>query len=339
MRKATHTVAMPQALKLGEGSLLTGAQLVCETHGELRGQNAIILLHGLSHSHRAAELPPPQGYSPHGWAHGLIGPDKVFDPDVDFIVAPNLLGSPFGSTSPISKDPHGTPWGARFPELSVADQARALQALLLGLGVRSAKAVVGYSLGGMVALAHAALFPESVRAVATVCGPAALSESVRRRMGLAKQLLAADPEFKENAPGERGVKNAVKRFRLKALRDLYPRDYLLKKYDDLFAAERALEVEAEAFAEIFDLDSCAALTRCMASCDVSEGLGAITAKVLVVASGSDELALPNRMQDTYHQLSAAGVNTRFFELQSDAGHRAPYLEQARLAAILDDFIR
>jgi homoserine O-acetyltransferase len=337
MNKQTHLITLPPSLKLGAGGGLVGATVACETYGEPRDDNAVVLLHGLSRSHRAVD--GEGDFSPHGWAKKLVGPGRPMDTGLFFVIAPNLLGSPFGSSSPLTWDGAGAPWGARFPELSVADHARALDAVLEAFGVRRARAVVGFSLGGMVALGHAALFPERVGAVATLLGPAALSESARQRLALAPQLLAADPEFVPGAPTAQGTVSALRRMRLRALRDLYPRDYLHSRHESLFAAERFLEAEADAFARAFDADCYVSLQRTLATCDLREALPAVTARVLLVSCVTDELALSSRVLDTYHALTAGGARTRYVELQSDSGHRALYLDQDVIAPPLKDLLR
>jgi homoserine O-acetyltransferase len=227
----------------------------------------------------------------------------------------------------------GTSSPDEFPELSVSDQAGALASLLAALGIQRARAVIGFSLGGMVALAFGALYPDRAAAVASVFGPASMGRSARRRMGMVGQLLSADPEY--GRVGE-GTRRALSRARLAALRDLYPRDYLLARFPDLFAAERALHAEADSFSESFDARCYLTLVRCMASGDLTESLGRYGPKVMLLACSSDELATPSSMRDTYHALTAAGGRTRYVEIQSEAGHRACYLEPEKIAPALGE---
>ena len=59
---------------------------------------------------------------PQDWWPELVGPGKVIDPDRYFVVCVNMLGSPYGTTSPASIKP-GTdrPYFLDFPRITVRD--------------------------------------------------------------------------------------------------------------------------------------------------------------------------------------------------------------------------
>jgi len=61
------------------------------------------------------------------------GPEYTLDTASEFIVCCNYLGSPYGSASPVTEDPVKRakgglpgycPYGGRFPDLTLRDQAR-----------------------------------------------------------------------------------------------------------------------------------------------------------------------------------------------------------------------
>nr|GFD58485.1 homoserine o-acetyltransferase [Tanacetum cinerariifolium] len=55
----------------------------------------------------------------------LIGPGKALDPTRYFIFCANVLGSPYGSGSPLSTDPStGRSYGPTFPQSTVRDDVR-----------------------------------------------------------------------------------------------------------------------------------------------------------------------------------------------------------------------
>jgi hypothetical protein len=72
-------------------------------------------------------------------------------------------------------DPSATEPGASFPVTSVRDNVRAQHALLAALGVRRVAMAVGGSLGGMVALEWAALYPDLVDSLVLIACAAAHS--------------------------------------------------------------------------------------------------------------------------------------------------------------------
>ena len=91
-----------------------------------------------------------------GFWPGVVGPGRAIDTDRVAALGIDWLGGRGASTLPpddVAIDTH--------------DQARAIAAVLDGIGVARVQALVGASYGGMVALAFAALFPERLdRAVA-----------------------------------------------------------------------------------------------------------------------------------------------------------------------------
>ena len=107
----------PKPLALEHNGHLLPYELAYRTWGSLNavGDNAILVVHALSGS---ADL--------ESWWPDLLGEGKPLNPNKDFVVCINLLGSCYGSSGPVTSQP-GTDqlWLSRFPEISVRDQARA----------------------------------------------------------------------------------------------------------------------------------------------------------------------------------------------------------------------
>ena len=54
-----------------------------------------------------------------------MGPGKAFDPTKYFIFCGNVMGSPYGSASPVTVNPDtGKPYGPEFPLTSIRDDVR-----------------------------------------------------------------------------------------------------------------------------------------------------------------------------------------------------------------------
>lgn len=54
-----------------------------------------------------------------------MGPGKAFDSNRFFIFCANVMGSPYGSASPITADPDtGRPYGPEFPSTTIRDDVR-----------------------------------------------------------------------------------------------------------------------------------------------------------------------------------------------------------------------
>src|SRR5690625_6620670 len=99
------------------------------------------------------------------WWGDLVGPGRIIDTDRYFVVCANVIGSPYGTLSPLSNDPRrGRPYGAAFSEVTIRDTVRLHSRLLDVLGVREVRFATGGSIGGMQVLEWA-LFDVTVEVV------------------------------------------------------------------------------------------------------------------------------------------------------------------------------
>src|SRR5665213_3465289 len=91
-----NSIRLYEPLTLDCGAELTDVKIAFHTYGALNadGSNAVIVLHALTGSSAA-----------HEWWSGLVGEGRLLDPSKYFIIAPNLLGSCYGTTGPESTDP------------------------------------------------------------------------------------------------------------------------------------------------------------------------------------------------------------------------------------------
>lgn len=154
------TWMLPQSFVMESGRSIERPVTAFETWGEPRGDNAILLTTGLSPSAHAARHGPEDDP---GWWEEMVGPGKPIDTERWFVVCCNVLGGCHGSTGPSSPDPKtGQPYALDFPIVTLRDMMRLQHELLAHLSVERLHAVIGSSMGGMLALEFAALFPEAV---------------------------------------------------------------------------------------------------------------------------------------------------------------------------------
>ena len=201
-----HTGSAADPVRLRDGATLPGVTLGYETWGELNEDrsNAVLLFHALSGSHHAVghnpaidgvgELWQPELHD--GWWESMIGPGKAIDTDQYFVICANYLGGCYGSTGPASIRPDtGKAWGSSFPPVTAADQAEMQARLLDHLGIVTLHAVVGASVGGLVALTFATRFPSRVRNLISIAS--GFKTTVLNRLILFEQILAIenDPHF------------------------------------------------------------------------------------------------------------------------------------------------
>lgn len=188
-----HRLNAPFLLR--QGGRLDSIEIAYETWGTFTGDNAVLIVTGLSpsaHAKSSALDPSP------GWWEEMIEPGGGIDPTRYFVVCVNSLGSCYGSTGPSSLDPAtGEAYRLRFPVLSIEDIAVAAHEVVRGLGIERLHAVVGPSLGGMTALAYALLFSSEVkRLVAISSGIASPPFSIAIR-SLQREAIRSDPEWRD----------------------------------------------------------------------------------------------------------------------------------------------
>jgi homoserine O-acetyltransferase len=208
------------------------------------------------------------------------------------------------------------------------------------LGLKRVRALVGVGLGGMVALRLTALFPELAAGVVTLGAAHILPETLRERMGLTRQMLWMDPEYRggryaPDAPPRRTLRKQY----LEYLRMLYGRETLLRQSGDLDAAERHLGEQADAFASSFDANAWALLCAAYVAADLTEVLPQVRTRALLISGDTDVIAPPSRVRDTYHVLSAVGVNARLHELTGLVDHGSLLADARRLHGPMRDFLR
>lgn len=189
------------------GDKLPGITVAYETYGKLNAarSNAILLFHALSGSQHAAGLntavPRTDGRWTEdihqGWWDLFIGPDKALDTKRYFIICANYLGGCYGSSGPTSVNPEtGRPYGSSFPQVRTSDVVASQLALLDNLGIKKLHAVIGASVGGLLAINLATLHPERVKLVVPIAS--GCRTTVLTRLTLFEQVLAIenDPHFK-----------------------------------------------------------------------------------------------------------------------------------------------
>ena len=189
------------------GDALPGVTIAYETYGELNADrsNAVVLFHALSGSQHAAgsnsDVPGLDGRWTEelhtGWWDGFIGPGRALDTNKYFIICANYLGGCYGSTGPCSLNPAtGKIYAGDFPRVTVHDIVRSQLPGLESLGIEKLHAVVGTSLGGMMALDFAVRWPDRVTNVITI-GTGIRSHGLQQMHNL-EQIIAItrDPDFR-----------------------------------------------------------------------------------------------------------------------------------------------
>lgn len=359
---ARQYAALPDPFPMWRGGVLHGARIAYETWGELNAarDNALLLFTGLSPPAHAASS--PQDPSP-GWWQGMVGPKLAIDTDRFFVVCVNSLGSCFGSTGPASPDPAtGAPYRLSFPDLSIEDIARAGFETVRSLGIERLDTVMGPSLGGMVVLAYAAMFPQAARRLVCISGTAAAAPFAIALRSIQREAITRDPDWRggnytADRPPVTGQRIARKlgtvtyrsaaewqqRFGREPIRaDMGGADAFASE----FAVQGYLESLAQRWTSAYDANCYLYISRAMDRFDLAahgepaelfrrSGL----ARALVIGVQTDLLFSLSEQQAIAQALSAAGVTTRFAPLSCIEGHDAFLVDLKTFGREIGAFLR
>jgi homoserine O-acetyltransferase len=364
---ATVLASMSSSLALGplpldSGQVLDGVTIAYETYGELAAEksNAILVFHALTGDQHVASPHPITGKP--GWWDRMIGPGKPIDTNHFYVICANVIGGCMGSTGPASPAADGTPWGMRFPVITIRDMVRAQVALLDALGIERLHAVVGGSMGGMQALSCAANFPERAARVLLIATSARHSAQNIAFHEVGRQAIMADPNWREGdyygqgKGPEKGLAVARMAAHITYLseagltdkfgRRLQDRDAKSFGFDADFQVESYLRHQGIAFTDRFDANSYLYITRAMDYFDLAEEHGGrlaaafagTTARFCVVSFDTDWLYPTAESRAIVHALNAAAAPVSFVELKAPFGHDSFLLEVPALDRVVRGFL-
>jgi len=354
-------------LALRSGATLGGYRLAYETYGRLNAErsNAVLICHALNASHHVAGVyaDAPDDL---GWWDNMVGPGKPVDTERFFVIGVNNLGSCFGSTGPMHRNPaSGEIYGADFPVLTVEDWVLAQARLLDALGIRTLAAVMGGSLGGMQALSWALQFPQRVRhAVAIASAPNLSAENIAFNE-VARRAIVTDPDFhgghfyRHGTVPHRGLRIARMIGHITYLSDdvmnaKFGRElrhavagagkdgYRYTTQDIEFQIESYLRHQGDKFSQYFDANTYLLITRALDYFDPARAFGGdltaamacAQARFLLVSFSTDWRFPPARSREIVKALLENRRHVSYAEINAPHGHDAFLLDDARyLAAV------
>lgn len=346
----THLELGPQ--QLDSGVVLDDVHVALQSWGALNAarDNVVLVLHALTGDSHVTGPAGPEHPSP-GWWEGMVGPGAPVDTNTWCVVAPSVLGGCRGTTGPTSPHSDGTPWGSRFPTVTIRDQVATEVAVADALGLGPLAAVVGGSMGGMRALEWAVGHPGRVRsALVLATGARASADQIGTQ---AAQVLAItnDPSWqggRYHGTGRAprvglGLARRIAHLTYRAEAELDDRFANTAQPADAagrFAVQSYLDHQADKLVDRFDAASYVLLTEAMNHHDVGAGRGGVaaalaTCDVPVVVGGieSDRL-YPLRLQAEI----AAGLPgcDGLRVIPSVYGHDGFLVEAAAVGALLTE---
>lgn len=346
-----------ESLELDSGQTLAPVDVAYETYGELNAErsNAVLILHAFSGDAHAAGISAETGRP--GWWDNMIGPGKAFDTRRYFVISSNILGGCGGTTGPSSTDPStGSPYGSRFPHVSIADMVRLQKLLTESLGIDRLLCVSGGSMGGMQALQWAASYPDSVASVIPIASTHRHSAQQIAFNEVGRQAILADPDFNQGdyydrKVPERGLAVARMVGHITYMSDDSMREKFGRRRrkapdaSDLFEVESYLRYRGVQFVSRFDANSYIVITRAMDTFDMTPTSDALEdcfirgdTRFLVISFTSDWLYPSYQSQEIVRALRSRNRDVAYVELTSNYGHDAFLLEAGEQTALIQGFL-
>jgi homoserine O-acetyltransferase/O-succinyltransferase len=319
------------------GRALSGLRLRYRVVGNMqaaRDNGWILVFHALTGSADIAQ-----------WWGPLVGPGKALDTSRHAVIAANLLGSCYGSTGPREwAGGHDDP----FPELAPADLAAAHVPLLERLGVERIALATGGSLGGMVALEWGRRSSVPVDRLVVFAAPAATSAQAIAWNTVQRMAIEADPAWRDGryraGEGPAAGLAAARALAMITYRSGIEFDARFGRVSSRtpgrFDVDHYLRRQGDKLVARFDAASYIALMRAMDLHDVGDlpAVARATAErvgiVIGVGVDSDLLYRAEEVRHWTDAYRAGGVDARYREIASVAGHDAFLIEWRQVEAIL-----
>ncbi|MCV9387518.1 homoserine O-acetyltransferase family protein [Reichenbachiella ulvae] len=334
----------PEILKIGggfaleRGGELPELQIAYHTWGELNEakDNVVWVFHALTANSNLAD-----------WWGDILTPESALSPEKYFIVCANILGSPYGTTSPLTTNPEtGEPYYSDFPLYTIRDMVHAHKLLRDHLGIKKVAIGLGGSMGGFQAYEWAVQEPEFFeKLILVVTGP---KESPWRIAVHSSQRVAieADPTWKEShmRAGEHGVAAA------RAIGMLSYRNHTIFNKTQADAEPQVDDFRADSYIRYqgkklidrkFQAYLLWLLTKAMDSHDigrdrggVEKALGMIQADVLQISIDSDLLFAADEQQ----WIASHIPNVTYREIHSLYGHDGFLTEFGKINVLMKEFL-
>ena len=232
------------------------------------------------------------------------------------------------------------------------------------LGIKRLAAVAGGSLGGMLALEWAVLYPDAVDAIIPIASTHALHAQGLAWNAIARNAITADPNWQgghyygtERAPSAgMGVARMLGHITYlsagalqtkfgRRLQDSTDIQYQLTKPE--FEVESYLHHQANTFVRRFDANTYLYMSRALSYFDLARQYGGgqldraiqnVSARTLLIAFSSDWLYPVTGSEELAMALQAAGKEVELHVIDAPYGHDCFLLEEAQQTPMIQGFL-
>ncbi len=326
------------SIVLESGFVLPQFHLAYTTYGGLnkKKDNVVWIFHALTADSNPAE-----------WWQGLVGRQRLFDPEKYFIVCANMPGSCYGSISPLDINVAANKkFYHSFPLTTIRDMVGMYKELKKYLGISQIFVGLGGSMGGQQLLEWAVEEPELFKHIIPIATNASHSPWAIAFNATQRFCIEADPTWKNETEhaGIEGMKTA------RAVALLSYRSYeTYNKYQAEESSDNAFHFKSESYqryqgeklAKRFNAFSYYFLGKAMDShnvgrqrISVKNALQKITAKALVIGIKTDILFPVEEQQFLADNITGAMLEV----IDSPYGHDGFLLEFGQIERSIKSFL-
>lgn len=321
------------------GGTLANLEISYTTYGKMNTEkdNVIWVCHALTANSDVSE-----------WWPGLFGEGELFDPAKHFIICANNLGSPYGSSSPLSNNPaSGKKYGIAFPKTTLRDSAKANILLAEHLGIQGIHLLIGGSCGGNIALEMAYLLELEVEHLVLMCSAAQESPfNIGVHEGQ-RMAIEADSSFgtESEKAGQLGLK-AARGMALNFYRTFDSINTAQKEEDiqvvDDFKASSYIRYQGEKLVQRFDPTCYYKLLKTLDTHNIGRGRGSVKKALSKIVSNTlclgidTDILIPIEEQKFLADYIPKGY---FVEIKSAFGHDGFLLEYGQITSAVKAFLK
>lgn len=328
----------PTPFQLELGGELPELTIAYHTYGRLNADrsNVVWVCHALTANSDVADW----------WPH-TVETGCFLDPEKWFVICANIIGSPYGTTSPLSINPlTNQPYYTDFPPYTIRDMARAHALLADALGISHIHMLVGSSVGGFQATEWIVDQPWRFTRLALIATDAKASPWTIAIDETQRMAILADPTYGEPRPDAAMAGLAAARA-IGLLTYRGPEGYNITQQnpsDELPDTHRACsyqQYQGQKLCRRYNAYSYLAILNAFDTHNVGRGRGGvpaalsrITAQTIVIGLTTDIIFTPAEMRT----LASLIPRATYREISSPFGHDGFLVEHSQLNSILTPFI-
>jgi homoserine O-acetyltransferase/O-succinyltransferase len=351
-----------QPLYLQGGGSLERFTIAYETYGTLNAErsNAILICHALSGDAHVAGYSSDDPDEAPGWWDDAVGPGKMFDTDLFYVICSNIIGGCQGSTGPSSLAPDGKPYGMRFPFVTIVDMVEAQRRLIDYLGIERLFAVAGGSMGAMQALQWGVDLPERLEHVLFIGSTPRSSTQAIAFNEIGRQAIYADPNWNRGdyygrTPPDAGLAVARMVGHITYMSELsLERKFGRARHQSRgpaynfetdFEVESYLQHQGKKFTKRFDANSYLYITKALDYFDIGAGFASmesalrrLQAPVLVITFSSDWLYPAEQGYELVSALEGINREVQYHHVDAYFGHDSFLVEVETMTHLVGGYL-